>query len=612
MNLSWLVLLGPLASAAMIWFFFQRNAAWAIATSITGCALAFLASLGLWSGWLNAPGPFPWIDLPPNFVIEIGWHMNGLSKAMLLVVTTVGLAVHVFSVGYMSHDPGKARFFGELSLFMFSMLGIVIADNLVMMYIFWELVGLSSYLLVGFWFQKPSASAAAKKAFLCNRVGDFGFLLGILFFWTITGTVSISNPDAILGSLTQQSPEVLTALGLLLFCGCIGKSAQFPLHVWLPDAMEGPTPVSALIHAATMVAAGVYMLCRVFFVLELSPSALFVIGSAGAFMTLFAAVIGTQQDDIKRILAYSTLSQLGYMVLAVGLGAPGLAMFHLTTHAFFKALLFLGSGSVIHGMHDEQNIWKMGGLLRKMPVTAFTFFCGTLALAGLPPLAGFWSKDPIIDLAGHHLGDARWWWYLASLIAAGFTAFYMGRLCFAAFLNAPNSEAAEHAHESSAWMTAPLVFLAVFALAIGFPFLGLEHFYSAATGQEIEVPATLAAKPILVSLAVFLAGAGLAWYIYGHRKEEVLRGVPFQWFRDKFYIDEIYDHFLLVIQQGLARGLAWIDNWVLGGVVVRGIATVASIVGELLRLFQTGNLQVYAFFFAAGAALLTYFVIFSP
>ena len=427
-DVAWIVLLLPLLAVLLTTLFTRRDGRLSAMISIVAVSLSFLVSIGLFvmmhriaeetGAKMATSSALDWISIPgiDGFNIELGLLLDPLSLLMLLVVTGVGAAIHVYSYGYMQHDPGMARYFTCLSLFTFSMLGIVLANNFVMMFIFWELVGVSSYLLIGFWHEKPSAADAAKKAFITNRLGDFGFILGILVIWLATqGDLKF---DALQARVTAH-PGVLGSLGcvagLLIFCGAMGKSAQFPLHVWLPDAMEGPTPVSALIHAATMVAAGVYMLCRVFFLFTVpvswpaslsfmgGASALDVIAWIGGFTALLAALIAVQQNDIKRILAYSTLSQLGYMVMAVGLSTakdgPTPAMFHLVTHAFFKALLFLGAGSVILALHHEQNIWKMGGLKKKMPVTYWTFLIGTLALCGVPPLSGFYSKDSILASA---------------------------------------------------------------------------------------------------------------------------------------------------------------------------------------------------------------------
>src|SRR5688572_3133345 len=402
--------------------------------------------------WMNIVGP-----AADGLKIDIGFQIDQLSLIMLLVVTGVGGLIHIYSYGYMHDDSGFSRFFACLSLFTFSMLGIVLANNFVMMFIFWELVGVSSYLLIGFWYERPSAADAAKKAFITNRLGDFGFLLGIIMVWALLGTVRFDELQARLGAAPGALGAWATAAGLLIFCGAVGKSAQFPLHVWLPDAKEGPTPVSALIHAATMVAAGVYMLCRVAFLF--SVTALDVIAWVGGFTALLAAVIAVQQNDIKRILAYSTLSQLGYMVLAVAV-SPAAAMFHLVTHAFFKALLFLGAGSVIYALHHEQNIWKMGGLKKTMPITYWTFFIGTLALCGVPPFSGFFSKDEILAAAAHHSVAL----FIVTVLVAVLTTFYMFRLFFVAFGGTARSG---HAHESPKVMTWPLILLAIPSLLAG-------------------------------------------------------------------------------------------------------------------------------------------------
>ena len=380
-----------------------------------------------------------------SFSISLGIKYDGLAALMLSIVGVVGLCVHVFSLGYMHDDAGKARYFGGLSIFMFSMIGIVLADNLFMMFIFWELVGFSSYFLINHWNEKKSASDAAKKAFIVNRVGDFGFLLGIILCYWMNQTVNLSE--------LREHHVYSRLIPLLLFCGAVGKSAQLPLQVWLPDAMEGPTPVSALIHAATMVAAGIYMLCRIHAIMV--PDALTVIAWVGTLTALYAALCAVTQRDIKKVLAYSTLSQLGYMVAAFGLGSVGGAMFHLTTHAFFKALLFLGSGSVIYGCHHEQDIFRMGGLRRAMPLTFWTFTIAVAAIAGLPGLAGFFSKDAILVLAYQHNPAV----FAVLAFTAILTAFYMLRLWKIVFLGAPRSEESGHAHEGGLSLTAPLVLL---------------------------------------------------------------------------------------------------------------------------------------------------------
>src|SRR6266571_5369499 len=443
--LPWLILFLPLLSVAAIALFTQKNrdlsAKLSIGAVVSGFVLGVLFIAA--NGWepLQRETLVTWLEVG-DLQVDFGLRLDPLSLLMLLVVTGVGGAIHIYSWGYMREDRGVSRYFAGLSLFTFSMLGIVTANNFLMLFIFWELVGVSSYLLIGHWFERPSAADAAKKAFITNRLGDFGFLLGILMVWGFAGGLNFS----LIEDQLKRNPALFgsraTAAGLLVFCGAVGKSAQFPLHVWLPDAMEGPTPVSALIHAATMVAAGVYMLCRVFFIF--TPDALTVIAWIGGFTALLAALIAVQQNDIKRILAYSTLSQLGYMVMAVGLGGPTAAMFHLTTHAFFKALLFLGAGSVIHVLHHEQDIWKMGGLRTKMPVTFWTFLLGTLALCGVTPFSGFFSKDEIIAATLNPEHGSLWLFVLAVGVAL-LTTFYMSRLVLVAFLAPAKSQEADHA-----------------------------------------------------------------------------------------------------------------------------------------------------------------------
>ena len=405
-----IILFLPLAAALKILLLPRPLQVFAPAVSVGSVVITLVLSLVLWakSGDASSVSKIGDVDRPRQALkLEIGFKINPLATGMMLVVTFIGTLVHVFSLAYMKDDDGKARYFGGLSLFMFSMTGIVLADNLPMMFIFWELVGVSSYLLIGHWYEKNSAADAAKKAFLTNRIGDFGFMIGILMLWKATGSVSFDGIEAAMKSGVTFDPGWLTAAVLCIFCGAVGKSAQLPLHVWLPDAMEGPTPVSALIHAATMVAAGVYMMIRVSFLLALpdAATAATVIAWTGGLTALFAALCATQQNDIKKILAYSTLSQLGYMIMAVGLLAKEAAFFHLFTHAFFKALLFLGSGAVIYACHHEQDIWKMGGLRKKMPRTALTFFIGTAALIAVPVVtSGWYSKEAILHAAHAHGG----------------------------------------------------------------------------------------------------------------------------------------------------------------------------------------------------------------
>src|SRR5664280_865106 len=572
--LPWLILFLPLLSVVVITLFTLRSKTVSSLISIGAIVAGFVLTLV----FINANGFHPgvtetsknWLSIG-GLQIDFGLKLDALSMMMLLVVTGVGGAIHIYSYGYMHEDRSMARFFAFMSLFTFSMLGIVLANNFLMMFIFWELVGVSSYLLIGFWFEKPSAGDAAKKAFITNRLGDFGFLAGILMVWGLLGSLNFSVIGDHIHNLLTDSVVVTnsdwgraieaiplngehysffglgfgTVAALLIFCGAMGKSAQFPLHVWLPDAMEGPTPVSALIHAATMVAAGVYMLCRIFFLLN--APALTIIASIGGFTALLAALIAIQQNDIKRILAYSTLSQLGYMVMAVGLSGPTPAMFHLTTHAFFKALLFLGAGSVIHGLHEEQDIWKMGGLKKKMPVTFWTFIIGTLALSGVPPFSGFYSKDSTLAQA---LDENSYLLFGVAVFVAALTTFYMFRLFFVAFLGEARTEKAKHAHESPKVMTLPLVVLAVFAVIGGF--IGITNNYGSQFFAEHE-QLTVAQQaleplhnifPMLCGIGAVVVGLFAAFALYKNTATDPLPaklGGLATAMRNKFYFDELYE-----------------------------------------------------------------------
>jgi NADH-quinone oxidoreductase subunit L len=635
-NLAWIVLLLPLFSAVVIALFTQRSKNISALISIGAVVVSFFCSVVLFMVLRGAEAtqvpPWNWLAIggSDGIKIDIGMTLDPLSLIMLLVVTGVGGLIHIYSYGYMHEDTSFSRFFACLSLFTFSMLGIVLANNFVMMFIFWELVGVSSYLLIGFWYEKPSAGDAAKKAFITNRLGDFGFLLGIIMIWGLTnGALEF---DALKMHLAAK-PEALGAwanvAALLIFCGAMGKSAQFPLHVWLPDAMEGPTPVSALIHAATMVAAGVYMLCRVFFIFGSSTvwpealsfmtgwTALDVIAWIGGFTALLAALIAVQQNDIKRILAYSTLSQLGYMVMAVGLGGPTPAMFHLTTHAFFKALLFLGAGSVIHAMHHEQDIWNMGNLRGKLPTTWKTFLIGTLALSGIWPLAGFYSKDSILAQAAEHKPIL----FALAVFVAALTAFYMFRLLFVVFFGPAKSESATHAHESPSVMTVPLVILAVLS-AIG-GFIGIDVFVgkmfaSEHGGHEVHwIDSLLQPFGHNLLAATFgilaaLVGISLAATFYWGATKDPL-AVHLGWLaramRNRFYFDELYSWLISITHEALSKLADWIDRWIIAGLGVRGIHGSTEIFGRALRMVQTGNLQTYAFVFALGVALVLFFVV---
>src|SRR5216684_3827559 len=460
--LPWLALLLPLGSAGAITFFTRRWKNISSAISVAAVHGSFVCSCAIFGKVDISAGEFTWIDIRGVFTVPLAFVLDDLSRLMLLVVSGVGALIHIYSLGYMRDDEGKSRYFAALSLFMFAMLGIVLANNFVMLFIFWELVAFTSYVLIGHWFERDAAAAAANKAFLTNRIGDFGFMLGILMVWISTGSVVFADIAPRVSILTGH-PAFLTIAALLIFCGAVGKSAQFPLHVWLPDAMEGPTPISALIHAATMVAAGVYMLVRVGFIFQASPQALWVISWIGTITAVMAALIATQQNDIKRILAYSTLSQLGYMVMAIGLSSNSAAIYHLFTHAFFKALLFLAAGSVIVALHHEQDIWEMGGLSRNLAITFVTFLIGSLALMGCPPFSGFFSKDAILALAYEHNLSI----FVLALGTALLTAFYNTRLLVVVFLGQPRSHAARISRESPFVMVGPLIVLALFVIVGG-------------------------------------------------------------------------------------------------------------------------------------------------
>jgi NADH-quinone oxidoreductase subunit L len=612
--LPWIILFLPLLAAGVITLFTHRNRQASAVISIVAVLTGFLLSILFiaWAGWqpIRAESSVTWLAVGP-LLAEFGLRFDPLSLGMLLIVTGVATAIHIYSWGYMAEDEGFSRFFACLSLFTFSMLGIVLSNNFLQLFIFWELVGVSSYLLIGFWYAKPSAANAGKKAFITNRLGDFGFLLGILMVWATFGFL---NFEAIAQRLHVDSNALgtmATTAGLLIFCGAMGKSAQFPLHVWLPDAMEGPTPVSALIHAATMVAAGVYMLCRVVFLLN--ADALVVISWIGGVTALLAALIAVQQNDIKRILAYSTLSQLGYMVMAVGLHGPTPAMFHLTTHAFFKALLFLGAGAVIVAAHHEQDIWKMGGLRKKMPVTFWTFLVGTLALAGVWPLSGFFSKDAILAQA---LAQKNFALFALGVVVAALTSFYMFRLIYVVFLGKGRSHAADHAHEVPGVMAWPLRVLAVFSVIGGL--IGFEAIYGTQFGHagehhsflyQLIYPVVHAPGAALSGLAAAILGFFLARSLYRDVAEDPLPsrlGGLSRAMRDRFYWDEIYEATVIRVHEMIATIAGWLDRWIIDGLAVRGTHGTTELVGRALRLLQTGNLQTYAFLFALGVALLLY------
>jgi NADH-quinone oxidoreductase subunit L len=583
---------------------------------------------------------YEWIG-SGSFHIQIAFLVDGLTAMLLLVVSTVGLLVHVYSIGYMDGDRGLWRFFAYLNLFMFSMLLLILGDNFLMLYVGWEAVGLCSYALIGFWYKKPSAAGAAKKAFIVNRVGDFGFGLGIMMIWTLLGTLDFKQVFDTIG--TTLDPTAITVIALLLFAGAVGKSAQFPLHVWLPDAMEGPTPVSALIHAATMVNAGVYMVARANPIFAESPTAMWVVASIGVFTAIFAAAIALTQNDIKKVLAYSTVSQLAYMFFALGIGAWVAAIFHLVSHGFFKGLLFMGSGSVIHGAAGEQDMRFMGQLRERMVWTYRTMVVGSLALAGIPIFAGFFSKDEILGEAFAR-GYPIFW--AVGLLVAFMTAFYTFRMVYMTFHGSWRGprDAWQHVHESAPTIVAPLVILAVPTILAGL-FLGIppegglihgwleEVFHGAEELGAGILPGSIAAGAhagfslfgiggllLLLGAGVGAAGIRLAyrWYVLDpEAPARFVAAIPFGlgpgMYRasvNKYYVDDLYG---LVWARGgvlVANALWWFDAKVIDG-AVNGAGWVAQRLGGLLRQSQTGHVQNYALGMAAGlVVVLVAFLVF--
>ena len=574
---------------------------------------------------------FPWIT---SGDLQVSWSLrvDTLTAVMLVVVNTVSSLVHLYSIGYMDEDPNRPRFFSYLSLFTFAMLMLVTSDNLVQMFFGWEGVGLASYLLIGFWYQKPSANAAAIKAFVVNRVGDFGFALGIFSVFMLIGSTDFETIFGAAPGLTGKTinffgwhPEALTLTCLLLFMGAMGKSAQFLLHTWLPDAMEGPTPVSALIHAATMVTAGVFMVARLSPLFELAPTAQAFVMFIGATTAFFAATIGLVQNDIKRIVAYSTCSQLGYMFVAMGAGAYSVGMFHLFTHAFFKALLFLGSGSVIYAMHHEQDIRNMGGLWRKIPVTFAVMCIGTLALTGFPMFAGYFSKDAIIESAYASHNPFGTYAYLLTVAAAGLTSFYSWRLIFKTFFGEPHDqEHYEAAHESPWWMLLPIILLAFGSIFAGFPFReifvghGVEEFFRDSVKMNPHILEDMEQMPHWLGWLPFvmMAGGFLVSYLFYIRRPylpvELARQQPllYQFLLNKWYFDELYD--LIFV-----RPTKWIGHflWKVGdGKIIDGLgpdgvsARVLDVTRNAVKL-QTGYLYHYAFAMLIGVAgFITWFM----
>jgi NADH-quinone oxidoreductase subunit L len=558
--------------------------------------------------------PFPWLAVG-TLHVDFSFVLDQLSLVMLLVVTGVGFLIHIYSVGYMSHDEGYARYFSYLNLFLFFMTLLVLAGNVLLMFVGWEGVGLASYLLIGFWYQKDSAANAGKKAFIVNRIGDFGFLIGIFLLIANFGTLTFTEIGAKLAANPEWQGGILTVIALCLLVGATGKSAQLPLYVWLPDAMEGPTPVSALIHAATMVTAGVYMIARTHALFDHAPVALNVVAIVGAATAIFAATIGLVQNDIKRVLAYSTISQLGYMFLGCGVAAYSAAIFHLVTHAFFKALLFLAAGSVIHAVGGEQDMRKMGGLRKHLPVTYWTMTAAVLAIAGFPPLAGFFSKDAILYSAFLQSSGGMLLWFVG-LVTALLTSLYMFRLWYMTFWGESRSPEV-HPHESPWSMLGPLVILAVLSVCGGW--IGIERFsefLAPSTGARVAESATphLELYLAVVAVAVALIGWFIADRLYRQKPDrpaQLAQAVPgaYKLLSNKYYVDEIYGATIVGPLLGFSRYLlGWVvDVGILGGIVWL-ISGFALIWGAILQRWQSGNLRSYAAWLALGAALVLAFI----
>jgi NADH-quinone oxidoreductase subunit L len=591
----WLILLAPLASALVITLFTLRLKSLSCTISVIAVITSFCCSCLIFAQSPVTACEFVWLDVSPIFRVPLGLTLDQLSRTMAVLVSGVGALIHIYSLGYMRDDQGKSRYFAALSLFMIAMLGIVFANNFVMLFIFWELVGFTSYILIGHWFFRDAAADAANKAFITTRIGDFGFMIGILMLWMTTGSVVFTEVAPRM-SMFGGHTTFVAIVALLIFCGAVGKSAQFPLHVWLPDAMEGPTPVSALIHAATMVAAGVYMLVRVAFIIQASHTALLVIAWIGTITAVMAALIATQQDDIKRILAYSTLSQLGYMVMAVGLASDDAAMFHLFTHAFFKALLFLAAGSIIVMLHHEQNIWNMGGLRRKLPITFATFSAGALALIGCPPFSGFFSKEAILTVDYEHNIPI----FALALFAAFLTAFYVIRMLVIVFFGNPRSDSARESGESPPVMTTPLIVLSILTTLGGFAFFARNFLKLPVENESVLL------IPVL-EIIVLILGVGLAITLYRGRATEP---VKIELLRRNFYFDEFYGWLIHWTQDLLARVAAFIDRWIIDAGAVGGSSRGTWGIGAVLRLIQVGNLQAYVFLFGLGVVALIYFAVF--
>ncbi len=614
--------------------FIKDKAHWISVPAVIGSfILSVWAFMDVNAGNVINVNVYDWI-ISGNFTVSIGFLIDQLTAVMLIVVTSISSLIFVYSIGYMHDDKGYHRFFAYLSLFVFSMLILVMANNFLLLYFGWEAVGLCSYFLIGFWFDRKSASNAGKKAFIVNRFGDFAFGLGVIIIFLTFGSLEYAKVFGDANNVIGQTMSILgyeistiTVISLLLFCGAVGKSAQIPLHVWLPDAMEGPTPVSALIHAATMVTAGVFMVARCNPLFSLSATAMMTVAVVGGVTAIFAASIALVQNDIKRVIAYSTVSQLGYMFLALGMGAYSVAIFHLYTHAYFKALLFLGSGSIIHALNNEMNIQKMGGLKKYMPVTYWTFIAGSLSISGIPGFAGFFSKDEILwkTYSGGLMGKFLW---ALAVIAAFMTAFYSFRLIYLTFHGKfrGTSEQERHLHESPPVMTIPLIFLAIGAISagwVGIPHLFMEHgdrigeFLAPVLGLA-ESKGTHVEEWLVLGISVFIGLAGIfsAYIMYMKRTDLPQKlGSIFQpvykLLYNKYWVDELYDRIIVqpVLKGSKSVFLGFIDGKIIEG-FINGVPGMINAFGRRLRHIQTGIFSFYGLIMTAGALVIIGFVIF--
>lgn len=611
---AWLIPLLPALAFVVIGLFTRLNKKLSEAIAVSAISLSFLVSLCVLAAVIGGPvtmdNPFIqkalWAKMG-TLELSMGVLIDPMTAMMLIVVTTVALLVQVYSIGYMEHDPGAGRFFAFLSLFASSMLGLVISVNFLQMYAFWELVGVCSYLLIGFYYYKISAREAAKKAFITTRIGDFGMLLGILLLQITFGTLDFMElKELVPAYIWISGTGFMTVVGLLLFIGPIGKSGQFPLHVWLPDAMEGPTPVSALIHAATMVVAGVYLVGRAYFIFSALPTVMNVIAWIGGFTAFFAATIAVTQRPFKRILAYSTISQLGYMMLALGVGSLTASMFHLMTHAFFKALMFLCAGAVIEAMNEEADIFKMGGLRHRMPTTFKCMTIGVLAIAGVPPFAGFFSKDMILAAAAEVSTPL----YLLAAATAFMTAFYMARLLFVAFFGEVREDCP--AHETNSYMKCPLVVLAVLSVLSGAwgHFAGFGEWVYYGTAAEEHIDFMIAGSSVVLTFIAF----ALAYEIYVAKRFSSYLisqrfGILYKLSYNKYYVDEFYTIVRNTFVDKLGAALYWFDLHVIDG-MVNGLAKGVGCLSCVFTVLQNGQAQRYAAVFYCGVIALVAYSIF--